>query len=495
MKNDLIKARKRMLIRVLLLTALCLLVAFGGRMTDRREFQLRHQFDEGRLPEKTQEVHIAWETGELPVERMDMRNTDKLMIAFKPPHEQGKYALTVTDRDGEVLFRDELHIGPMGTVYSSETGNFTGDNALIAAISLFFIGLAAIGFIQFFSLKGPLMYSYDAILSLGIGLFCTVTGFNMLGLFLRRMLNSYRFGMRDVYEQLCLSGGTFLKVSSPVILVFSLLMIISNIALLRHERFRLKNVLGLAIALALILGEALGFWLLGLKIPEMAGKSRLYYTASSVYGTLVTYFECILMSSAICAFRAARHIPAREQDYILILGCSFRKDGTLFPLLKGRVDKAVEFWKKQKEETGKMAVLVPSGGQGSDESMPEAEAMSRYLKTCGIPDSAIMPEKKSRNTFENMAFSREMIRAEGGREEQKKVIFVTTNYHVFRSGVWASLAGLCAEGLGSRTKWWFWPNAFMRECIGLFANRIWTELLWLGLAIGFFALLAMPITS
>ena len=61
----------------------------------------------------------------------------------------------------------------------------------------------------------------------------------------------------------------------------------------------------------------------------------------------------------------------------------------------------------------------------------------------------------------------------------KNVIFVTTNYHVFRSGVWAGLAGLRAEGLGSNTKWWFWPNAFIRECIGLLANRIVPEVIWL----------------
>ena len=34
-------------------------------------------------------------------------------------------------------------------------------------------------------------------------------------------------------------------------------------------------------------------------------------------------------------------------------------------------------------------------------------------------------------------------------------------------------------GLGSKTKWWFWPNAFVRECIGLLANRALPELIWL----------------
>lgn len=73
-----------------------------------------------------------------------------------------------------------------------------------------------------------------------------------------------------------------------------------------------------------------------------------------------------------------------------------------------------------------------------------------------------------------MGYSKKLIEA---RTSDAKVAYATTNYHVFRSGVWAGLAGLHAEGIGSRTKWWFWPNAFMRECLGLLKNRWKQELL------------------
>ena len=69
--------------------------------------------------------------------------------------------------------------------------------------------------------------------------------------------------------------------------------------------------------------------------------------------------------------------------------------------------------------------------------------------------------------------------------------FSTTNYHVFRSGVWAGLAGFPAEGIGSRTKWWFWPNAFVRECAGLLQNRIPQEAALLAVLTAVFALLSM----
>ena len=122
--------------------------------------------------------------------------------------------------------------------------------------------------------------------------------------------------------------------------------------------------------------------------------------------------------------------------------------------------------------------------------MPEAEAMGRYLRECGIPERAILQEEKSRNTYQNMEFSKKLIEEREGNANDKNIIFVTTNYHVFRSGVWAGLADLRAEGLGSNTKWWFWPNAFIRECVGLLANRIVPEVIILVILIILFASVA-----
>ena len=43
------------------------------------------------------------------------------------------------------------------------------------------------------------------------------------------------------------------------------------------------------------------------------------------------------------------NIPEFDIDYVIILGCKIGSDGSLTPLLKGRVDKAIEFSKMQKE--------------------------------------------------------------------------------------------------------------------------------------------------
>ena len=84
-------------------------------------------------------------------------------------------------------------------------------------------------------------------------------------------------------------------------------------------------------------------------------------------------------------------------------------------------------------------MFVPSGGQGSDEIISEGEAMKRYLLEQGIPEEQIMPETKSTNTLENMKFSKELI-----GDNDAKVAFSTTNYHVFRSGLFSNQAKLKA---------------------------------------------------
>ncbi len=489
LKNE----RRNCLIQCAVLAVICLIIILAGGAKSTPRFTVHVPVDEENLPAGPEELNVEWDGPELPAEIIDIDNEDNRVQLEVQPQDPGRYSVRVEGPDGEDVYNDELRVGPFGLTYSDTTGNFTGDNAVILGLTVLFIGLAVLCIRKFIRLKGPLMYSYDSILTSGAGLFCLITGINLATLFYNRMTSATRFGMRDVYEQLSLSGATFMILLFPTLLVFSLLMIVSNIALLRHEQFRIHNILGLGIGVFLILSEAFGLWMVTWSFPQTQAATRMLYTVTSVYCTIFTYFECILIGAVISGFRAARHVPALEQDFILILGCGFRKDGSLSPLLKGRVDKALSFWKKQKKVTGKEAILVPSGGQGGDEPMPEAEAMGRYIKSCGIPDSAIWQEEKSTNTYQNMEFSKKLIEDKIGQNVLRKVMFTTTNYHVFRSGLLAGFVGLEAEGLGSRTKWWFWPNAFIRECAGLFVYRLRAEILWLIVLILIFGAFAMQI--
>lgn len=147
------------------------------------------------------------------------------------------------------------------------------------------------------------------------------------------------------------------------------------------------------------------------------------------------------------------------------------KDGTPTPLLRGRVDKALDFYHKQKNSSGKDLAFITSSGQDDDEVISESESMKRYLMEKGIAEDKIIKEDKSRNTYENMMFSKEKI-----DKNNSKVAFSTTNYHVFRSGIFAWMAELKAEGMGVQTKWYFWPNAAVREFVGLLSKHKYKQI-------------------
>ncbi|MBR5344542.1 MAG: YdcF family protein [Clostridia bacterium] len=413
------------------------------------------------------------------------RQGDFLRIPVEPLR-AGKTDILIRDESGVDIFLIPLSIGSFKTVYNLSDGSFTGDSAVLIALAVFWLTVSAIMLWHFIRSRGPAFYSYHSIYFAGFGLFALVTG-GMMSRVTVAYLTRPDYIMMNTYSTINGASRMFMMVTTPFILAFAVAMAVSNIVLLRHDRLRLRNALGLGVSFFLLAGEGIGWFLFNRDFMGSEMEYRILTTAENVYATAFVYFECMLTGSVICGIRAARHKPAPDKDFIVILGCWFRPDGSLPPLLRGRVDRAIAFWREEKT-AGKEAVLIPSGGQGPDEPMPEAEAMHRYLLSQGIPENQILPETASKNTYENMAFSKSIIER---THPEAKTVFATTNYHVFRSGMWAAQAGLEAEGIGGKTKWWYWPNAFMRECAGLLQRRWKQELILLALLAGFFALLSM----
>ena len=84
----------------------------------------------------------------------------------------------------------------------------------------------------------------------------------------------------------------------------------------------------------------------------------------------------------------------------MVLGGIFTEKVT--PMLAERLNRALSVYQHQ---TDKCKILV-SGGQGPDEPISEALAMQRYLIQHGVPQSSIIMESQSTNTFENFYYSK-----------------------------------------------------------------------------------------
>ena len=97
----------------------------------------------------------------------------------------------------------------------------------------------------------------------------------------------------------------------------------------------------------------------------------------------------------------------RRYDYIIIHGAGLDGEKPT-PLLAGRIDRALELWKRQ-DCRGK---FVASGGQGNDEVVTEAQAMRDYLVEHGVSQEAILMEDRSRTTWENLKYSQMLMNAD-----------------------------------------------------------------------------------
>ena len=196
--------------------------------------------------------------------------------------------------------------------------------------------------------------------------------------------------------------------SSPFIFAFSLALCITNISLIRHERFRFVNVLGIILAFLLIGGEV---FLLTYDsyASESEAEVMLHDLFTNLFAAVYLYFECMIIGAIIANVIVVRYEPDRDKDFIIILGCGLRKDGTPTPLLKGRIDRALAFDKKQREETGRELIFIASGGQGPGEVNSESLAMKNYLMENGVPENRIIEEDRSTDTLENMRFSKAKI--------------------------------------------------------------------------------------
>lgn len=200
-----------------------------------------------------------------------------------------------------------------------------------------------------------------------------------------------------------------------------------------------------------------------------------------------------------------RLLPRRRQyDYIIIHGAGL--DGPRpTPLLAGRIDKALELWNKQHQH-GKFVV---SGGQGADEIVSEAQAMRDYLLEKGVSADAILMEDKSTTTWENLRYSLAIINADrttgvgatsaatvasrdvtttasdvsetAASRDDFTTAVVTSDFHVFRCAEYAHNLGIKADGIGSHTKGWYWPTAFIREFIAITKAHLWPYLVIGGL--------------
>lgn len=178
----------------------------------------------------------------------------------------------------------------------------------------------------------------------------------------------------------------------------------------------------------------------------------------------------------------ARRDPVITPDAVVVLGSRVFGE-RVPPLLAARIDRGLEVLEAELDaRPDSPVVLVCSGGQGSDEIMPEGEAMARYAADHGAAPERLLRETASRNTHENLTLTRQLLEERG---LGTAMIAVTNDFHAFRAAMLAREAGISAQVVGAPTAKYYFPAAVIREFVGVVSlSPVLHALIALALAAG-----------
>lgn len=246
----------------------------------------------------------------------------------------------------------------------------------------------------------------------------------------------------------------------PIIIIFSgIFLIINGFILLKKEGFSKANLLSPIMGIVILLFFVF-MWIRAGFVTTDYNHWINIPVVFIIYTYIIFGFAFVGFMMYSCVYL---WLPKKQHyDFIIIHGDGLLDGERVTPLLKRRIDKAVQAFQQSKNPHIR---LIASGGQGSDEKISEAQAMYNYLvEHTDVPKEAIILEEKSTTTYENLLFSKEI-----GEQliENPRFLFVTNDYHVFRTSTYARQIGMQGDGLGCSTASYYIPSAFIREYVAM----------------------------
>ena len=178
-------------------------------------------------------------------------------------------------------------------------------------------------------------------------------------------------------------------------------------------------------------------------MKDLCSKNKYLNTLYNIYKVIIIIFvsSFVLLEGLILLnINETKDVDkVGNIDTMIVLGA--KVNGTeVSNTLKLRLDKAIEYYKKHKYVN-----IIVSGGQGNDENITEALAMKNYLVSNGVNINNIIEENKA-TTLENIIYIKKIL---DNMNNKGKVLIVTSDYHLFRGRLIASILGIENEGLCS----------------------------------------------
>lgn len=151
-----------------------------------------------------------------------------------------------------------------------------------------------------------------------------------------------------------------------------------------------------------------------------------------------------------------KETPPPDVDYIIILGARVKGDVPSLSL-QARIEAAGEYLLNNPS-----TIAIASGGQGPGEDITEAVAIKDELVRLGVVPDRVILEDKSTSTYENIAFSKQLL-----PKGLKEGLVVTNDFHLYRAKMIAKRYGLELGGLPAETPRQAVVKSYAREYLAL----------------------------
>ncbi len=265
-----------------------------------------------------------------------------------------------------------------------------------------------------------------------------------------------------------------------VLFLVPILLIWNGVVILRRESGSFANCLPLLLGIVIAAGEIASVLFVvrdSFDFLSAFNRPLLFAVAASVF-----YGAALLLAFVLYVLVLPLFSRKKPFDTVIVHGCALIRGDEVSRILANRLDLALKLYHK----SGDGALLIVSGGRGSDETVSEAAAMRAYLLEKGVPKEKILMEDQSHSTSENLRFSDDLLLARGGGG---RIALVTSGYHVFRCVRIARELSFRCTGFGAPVAAYYWPSAVIREFVAVYSRK---RCLIAALA-GYFLLVILPI--
>jgi uncharacterized SAM-binding protein YcdF (DUF218 family) len=144
--------------------------------------------------------------------------------------------------------------------------------------------------------------------------------------------------------------------------------------------------------------------------------------------------------------------PEGRYDAIVVAGCRVMPNGLPSLSLVRRTTRAVELWRR-----GLAPTIVLTGGIG-DFPPAESEAAAAVARGLGVPETAMLLERKSTSTAENARYLRALV-------DFNRIIVVTDSFHVRRCEWFFGKYFQVVRGVGVLSPWQYRARGAFREAL------------------------------